>query len=365
MPTLLGAPKCQYFNTLTQQFLSGGFLYSFAAGTDNFIATYQTIADAQNMISPNANPVILNVRGECNLVLSGSTKLVLTDGDVSVTTVMGSNTIQGNLIWTVDNLTSSNADIVDANNNYLIKFTGVVGAINYISVTNAATGNGPIITSNGNDVDVDLHIDTRGNGHLKLDSPTDIAGNCTVSGTQTVGTSSVTGNETVGGTLSVTGITTIPTTSGSFNLLPAGLLGWFAMAAAPAGWLTCDGSAISRVTYVNLFTAIGTSFGVGDGSTTFNLPNQARNSLVGLGGAGTGTLANTVGSVGGTETNTITTTNLPVAVPYALGGSVGSSGATSGATFTAPSSSGNWGGGSATAVNNLPPSLVCNLCIRI
>ncbi len=39
-----------------------------------------------------------------------------------------------------------------------------------------------------------------------------------------------------------------------------------------AGWLLCDGSAISRTTYAKLFAAIGTAFGVGDGSTTFNLP---------------------------------------------------------------------------------------------
>lgn len=41
----------------------------------------------------------------------------------------------------------------------------------------------------------------------------------------------------------------------------------------PTGWLECDGSAVSRTTYANLFTAIGTTYGVGDGSTTFNLPD--------------------------------------------------------------------------------------------
>jgi len=42
---------------------------------------------------------------------------------------------------------------------------------------------------------------------------------------------------------------------------------------APTGWLECDGSAVSRTTYADLFTAIGTTYGVGDGSTTFNLPD--------------------------------------------------------------------------------------------
>src|SRR6185503_20590605 len=43
--------------------------------------------------------------------------------------------------------------------------------------------------------------------------------------------------------------------------------------AAPSGWLNCDGSAVSRTTYANLFAAIGTTFGAGDGSTTFNVPD--------------------------------------------------------------------------------------------
>jgi microcystin-dependent protein len=55
--------------------------------------------------------------------------------------------------------------------------------------------------------------------------------------------------------------------------LPAGALQFFAMSAAPTGWLICDGTAVSRTTYAALFTAIGTLYGVGDGSTTFNLPD--------------------------------------------------------------------------------------------
>ena len=45
------------------------------------------------------------------------------------------------------------------------------------------------------------------------------------------------------------------------------------IASIPSGWLHCDGAAVSRNTYVDLFALIGTQYGVGDGSTTFNLPN--------------------------------------------------------------------------------------------
>lgn len=47
------------------------------------------------------------------------------------------------------------------------------------------------------------------------------------------------------------------------------------LASVPDGFLSCDGSAVSRSTYGNLFAAIGTTYGVGDGSTTFNLPNAS------------------------------------------------------------------------------------------
>jgi hypothetical protein len=56
----------------------------------------------------------------------------------------------------------------------------------------------------------------------------------------------------------------------------------------PSGWLFCDGSAVSRSTYSDLFTAIGTTWGSGDGSTTFNLPDATKCMLWGAGGTGTG-----------------------------------------------------------------------------
>lgn len=56
-------------------------------------------------------------------------------------------------------------------------------------------------------------------------------------------------------------------------LLPAGAVQAFAMNSAPAGWLAADGSNVNRTTYAALFAAIGTTYGAGDGSTTFALPD--------------------------------------------------------------------------------------------
>ena len=56
--------------------------------------------------------------------------------------------------------------------------------------------------------------------------------------------------------------------------LDAGFMAPFAGTTAPDGWLICDGSAVSRTDYARLFAAIGTTYGEGDGNSTFNLPNK-------------------------------------------------------------------------------------------
>lgn len=63
----------------------------------------------------------------------------------------------------------------------------------------------------------------------------------------------------------------IKTVIGEIN--PAGVIQAFAGSTTPDGWLLCDGSAVSRTTYADLFAAIGTTYGEGDGSTTFNVPD--------------------------------------------------------------------------------------------
>lgn len=85
--------------------------------------------------------------------------------------------------------------------------------------------------------------------------------------------------------------------------MPAGAIIDYAGSSAPTGWLLCDGTAISRTTYAALFSAIGTTYGTGNGSTTFNLPNSIGRVTVGKSSAGTFA---TLGSTGGSETHTHT-----------------------------------------------------------
>lgn len=70
--------------------------------------------------------------------------------------------------------------------------------------------------------------------------------------------------------------------SSDINATPAGAVQYFAMQSAPVGWLKANGAEVSRATYANLFAAIGTHYGVGDGATTFNLPDLRGEFLRGL-----------------------------------------------------------------------------------
>ena len=64
---------------------------------------------------------------------------------------------------------------------------------------------------------------------------------------------------------------------------PTGAIIAFGASSAPSGWLLCNGAAVSRTTYSALFGVIGTNYGVGDGSTTFNVPSMANNLPMGAG----------------------------------------------------------------------------------
>lgn len=99
-------------------------------------------------------------------------------------------------------------------------------------------------------------------------------------------------------------------------LIPPGSVITTAATSAPSGWLLCSGAAVSRTTYAALFAVIGTTYGAGDGSTTFNLPDLRGRVAAGLdnmGGTDAGRLdwANTIGTTGGAQNHTLTTAEMP------------------------------------------------------
>jgi microcystin-dependent protein len=110
----------------------------------------------------------------------------------------------------------------------------------------------------------------------------------------------------------------------------------WAAASAPTGWLLCDGSAVSRTTYAGLFAILSTTYGVGDGSTTFNLPDLRGRFPVGK-NAGT---FSALGGTGGEETHTLTVPEMPahthplIVTTLGKGGGTPDIGAISGADNT-------------------------------
>ena len=83
------------------------------------------------------------------------------------------------------------------------------------------------------------------------------------------------------------------------DTLPIGAIIPYGSTTVPTNWLICDGSAVSRTTYAELFAVIGTSYGAGDGSTTFNLPDKKGRSSVGYNSADTD--FNAIGKKGGSK----------------------------------------------------------------
>lgn len=148
---------------------------------------------------------------------------------------------------------------------------------------------------------------------------------------------------------------------------PVGSISLFAGTTAPNGWLICDGSAVSRTTYANLFSVIGTTYGTGDGSTTFNIPNLKGKVPVGLDSSDTS--FDTIGETGGEKTHTLTINEMPSHNHILSNGdhNVISEGtgttanvAVGGASY-AKSKIANTGGGQAH--NNLQPYIVMNYII--
>ncbi len=168
-------------------------------------------------------------------------------------------------------------------------------------------------------------------------------------------------------------------------IIPPGVINAFGGSMSPkppVGWLACDGAEVSRTLYAGLFQAIGTVWGPGDGSSTFNLPDLRGRTAIGA-GQSTGLSNRALGQMLGEENHTLLAKELPVngyvvADPghsHGINQSLGASGAGGNAILTTPGSSGVQTAASTTGVtvsvptggnahNVMQPSAVVNYIIK-
>lgn len=160
------------------------------------------------------------------------------------------------------------------------------------------------------------------------------------------------------------------------NALPIGSITLYASDVVPENWLLCDGSAVSRTEYAALFNIIGTTYGSGDGSTTFNLPDLR--GKVAVGKDSTQTEFDNLGETGGEKTHTLTVEEMPSHTHNVIDAGNGSNrplgyGESSQHTgIVRTDANNNWNGhvfiasstGGGQAHNNLQPYLTLNYIIK-
>ena len=161
-----------------------------------------------------------------------------------------------------------------------------------------------------NGIDVLSFTDDTDTNQIKLQAPTSV--------TTTTTFTLPDGDGSAGNVLQTDGSGTLSWGGGT----PSGVVSAYAGSSAPSGWLLCYGQAVSRTTYADLFTAISTTYGSGDGSTTFNLPDLRGRVVAGqddMGSTSANRLTNqsgglngdTLGATGGSETHTLAITEIP------------------------------------------------------
>ena len=159
------------------------------------------------------------------------------------------------------------------------------------------------------------------------------------------------------------------TVDASMTLLQPGDLVMSA-ASSRSGCLLCNGSAVSRTTYAALFSAIGTTYGTGDGSTTFNVPDYQGRTIIGA-GSGSGLTARSRGQTGGEETHALSATEMPPHTHQVTNTPTATVTKTAGGdncagppvnTVTTTSAGGS--GGSVVAHNNMQPYAVANVFVK-
>jgi len=239
-----------------------------------------------------------------------------------------------------------------------------------ISINKSTSGSATLSFLNAGSTKVYFQADA--NEHLRIATNNSVKMSILENGNVGIGETSPTETLHVNGNLKVTG--TVDVGSSGFSV-SSGFILPFGGGTAPSGWLECDGAAVSRSTYSDLFAIIGTIYGAGDGSTTFNLPDLQGRVIMGQGGSvalRTPSDLENIGDTFGSQTHTLTVNEMPshrhsmtITTDIQGGGSVGDDlrgGNIDEYTRIFRGNTNKTGGGEAH--NNIQPSIVINYLIK-
>ena len=241
---------------------------------NNNLDSLDDLLDGTTAIKPNLTEGQWKVGGTA--ITSTGAELNILDGVTATATELN----------ILDGVTATTAEL-----NILDGVTATTDEINYVDGVTSA---------------IQTQLDTK----APLESPA-------LTGTPTTSEPSASDNSTQIATTAF-----VQTTVGAVQGVPTGVTLPFAGTSAPTGYLLCYGQAVSRTTYADLFSAISTTYGTGDGSSTFNLPDLRGRVVAGqddMGGTSADRLTDqsggldgdTLGDTGGSETHTLTVSEIP------------------------------------------------------
>lgn len=329
----------------------------------------------------NANALIMRVAGNTGVTIpSGTNKHIITDGtsiyeisqdSFTNLTVEGNVTVEGNMV--VSGAATFNTNVSVSGN------IAGKGTLNITKGLVVAASSGTAVCVQGA---LFVSAASQFTGAIIAKSNVTVSGNVNIAGNTSIGgTVTISGGNLAAPNAKVCASAYYGDGSNLTGAMPTGAILPYGSSVAPSGYVLCNGTAYNRTgTYADLFGVIGVKYGVGDGSSTFNVPDTRGRFLAGW-DAGTGVLTSvtvsmitgaTIGNTGGTQAVALAVAQIPSHQHLAwISGSGDDEGVQANSSqlglesnFAANSTVSTGSTGGSGSHSNIPPSLIINYIIK-